>query len=186
MSGDGAGSEYGTAVGTYQDGLAFVGRVGVPRFAEEPVEVSGGRGFAAAVHDGNPLWWDVEFAAAVAGGPVVPPATLVKWGTGRHWSPAVSTESDFPGASWRSFLVTVPLPTDSMINLRSEIEFFDYLRAGDVINVTEVVESLSEEKQTGVGPGYFLTVVAWYRRANGDPIALQRNVMLRFRTGEQQ
>jgi hypothetical protein len=35
---------------------------------------------------------------------------------------------------------------------------------------------------TKVGRGHFLTVVARFRRDNGEFVALQRNVMLRFWT----
>ena len=67
-----------------------------------------------------------------------------------------------------------------MINISSEIEFFDHIRIGDRLNVVEEVEAISEEKQTKVGPGHFITVVARFRRQSGALVALQRNVMLRF------
>jgi hydroxyacyl-ACP dehydratase HTD2-like protein with hotdog domain len=67
-----------------------------------------------------------------------------------------------------------------MINFSSEIEFFDFLRVGDRLNVVEEVESISEEKQTKVGRGHFITVVARFRRQSGELVAEQRNVMLRF------
>lgn len=172
---DSGGGEYGIVVGTYEEGKAYVGRIGPTRIAEVPVELSGGRAFAAAIRDGNPLWWDDEFAESVAGGPVVPPATLVRWSVGYEWTP------DGTGTIGQTFLTSVPLPADSMINVSSEIEYFDYLRVGDRLSITEEVEALSEEKQTGAGKGFFLTVVTHYRRPNGDPVALQRNVILRIR-----
>ncbi len=79
-----------------------------------------------------------------------------------------------------ALLVAVPMPGDSMINISSEYEFFDRLRVGDRREVVETVESISEEKETRVGRGHFLTVVARFRRGNGELVATQRNVMLRF------
>jgi hypothetical protein len=67
-----------------------------------------------------------------------------------------------------------------MINISSEIELFDHIRIGDRLNVVEEVESISEEKETKVGRGHFITVVARFRRQSGELVATQRNVMLRF------
>ena len=39
-----------------------------------------------------------------------------------------------------------------------------YLRLGDVVSATTVFESISDEKQTRLGPGYFVTWVTTYRR----------------------
>ncbi|MFS3130753.1 MaoC family dehydratase N-terminal domain-containing protein [Nocardioides sp. Bht2] len=167
--------EYGIRTGTYEEALTWLGRVSEPRTADFPVELAAGRKFAAAVQDGNPLWWDSQVADEVAGGAVVPPATLMSWAVAHHWLPEVMRR---PAVG--TFLITVPLPGESMINVHNEIEFFDHLRVGDQLTVTEVVESISTEKTTGAGRGHFLTVAAWYRRSNGEPVAMVRNVILRI------
>ena len=41
------------------------------------------------------------------------------------------------------------------------------------VSVVEEVESISDEKETRVGPGHFLTMVARYRRQTGELVALQ-------------
>lgn len=171
----GGQGEYGIQVGTYEEALTWVGRTSEPRHAEFPVDLATGRKFAASIQDGNPLWWDEDVARDVAGGAVVPPATLVSWGVGYHWRPEGSAA---PQPS--TFLIAVPLPGESMINVRSEIEFFDHVRVGDQLSITEEVESISEEKSTGAGRGHFLTVVARYRRSTGEDVALLRNVILRL------
>jgi acyl dehydratase len=165
---------YGLNVGTYEEGLTHVGRPAEVRFAELPVNEAMARQFSSAVHDPNPLYWDAELATKICGSPVAPPATLVTWTTAINWTPGGKT--GVPAA----LLVSVPLPGDSMINISSEIEFFDHIRIGDRLNVVEEVEAISEEKQTKVGRGHFLTVVARFRRQTGELVAVQRNVMLRF------
>src|SRR3954467_13290576 len=170
---------YGLNVGTYEEGLAYVGRPTEVRFSEIEVNEAMVKQFVSAVHDPNPLYWDPELATKLCGSPVAPPATLVTWGTAQNWTPTPQTGPP-------ALLVSVPMPGDSMINISSEIEFFDHIRIGDRLNVVEEVEAISEEKQTKVGRGHFLTVVARYRRASGELVAIQRNVMLRFwgRTAE--
>jgi hypothetical protein len=168
------GGDYGLRIGTYEEGLAHVGRPTEPRFGQVAVNAPMVRQFVAAIHDPNPLWWDDRLATEVAGGPVAPPAMLVTWVTAAAWAP------DGSGGPGHALLTSVPMPGDSMINVSSEIELFDHLRVGDWLNVVEEVESISEEKATQVGRGHFLTVVARFRRHTGQLVAVQRNVMLRF------
>lgn len=165
---------HGLNIGTYEQGLAYIGRPTEPRVAELPVNEAMVRQFVAAVRDPNPLYWDDELATELCGGPIAPPATLITWLTPPVWKPGRA-----PGPG-EALLVAVPLPGDSMINISSEIEFFDHLRIGDRLEVVEEVEAISEEKQTKVGRGHFVTVVARFRRVSGDLVAVQRNVMLRF------
>jgi acyl dehydratase len=165
---------YGLNVGTYEEGLTHVGRPTEVRFSELPVNEAMVRQFVGAVHDPNPLYWDPALATRLCGSPVAPPATLVIWTTAQNWTPTKQ-----PGPA-PALLVKVPMPGDSMINISSEIEFFDHIRVGDRLNVVEEVEAISEEKQTKVGRGHFVTVVARFRRESGELVATQRNVLLRF------
>lgn len=168
--------DYGLNVGTYEEGLAHVGRPSEVRFADVEVNTAMVRQFVSAIQDPNPLYWDDRLATERCGSPIAPPATLVSWLTNLRWRP-----DDAPPPA-EALLVAVPLPGNSMINVSSEIELFDHLRIGDRLNVVEEVESISEEKQTQVGRGHFLTVVARFRRQSGELVAEQRNVMLRFWT----
>jgi acyl dehydratase len=167
---------YGLNVGTYEEGLQYVGRPGAVRSAPVAVNDAMIRQFLAAVRDANPIYWDAELAEKVCGGPIAPPATLVSWVTDFQWQPP-SLEAPAP-----ALLTAVPMPGDSMINIVSEIEFFDHIRVGDRLQVVEEVESISEEKVTKVGRGHFLTVTARFHRESGELVAVQRNVMLRFWT----
>ncbi len=167
---------FGLVQGTYEEGLTHVGRIAEVRFSSITVNEAMVRQFVTAVEDPNPVYWDPQLATDLFGGPVAPPATLVTWGTSSRWLP---DHQPMPGPP---LLVSVPLPGDSMINVSIEIEFFDQIRIGDRLNLVEEVESISAEKQTALGLGHFITVVARYRRENGELVAIQRNVMLRHRT----
>jgi len=56
-----------------------------------------------------------------------------------------------------------------------------YLRVGDVVSGTTVLESVSPQKQTRIGPGYFVTWVTTYTDADGEVVGLQRFRILKFR-----
>ena len=174
MSDDAPDETYGLNVGTYEDGLQWVGRSGAVRFAELAVNQAMVRNFVSAIEDPNELYWDDATASRVCGAPVAPPAMMTTWVTPRAWAPGASD------GSGTAMLVAVPLPGDSMINMSSEFEFFDHVRIGDRLNVVETVEAVSEEKTTRVGKGHFLTVVSTFRRETGEMVASQRNVIFRF------
>jgi hypothetical protein len=65
----------------------------------------------------------------------------------------------------------------------SELEFERYLRPGDRISAQTVVESISDEKQTALGRGFFLTWQTTYRDLDGDVVGRQRFRILKFRPG---
>ena len=172
-----ATGEYGLNIGTLEEGRSWIGRPTQPRFADVPVNLAMVRQYVAALQDGNPMYWDDEYAVEVAGSAVAPPATLISWVTPLDWRP------DGSGGPGAALLTAVPMPGDSMINVSSEIEFFDRLRVGDHLNVVEEVVSISDEKVTQVGRGHFLSIVARFRRQSGELVAEQRNTMLRFWAG---
>ena len=52
----------------------------------------------------------------------------------------------------------------------SEFEIHRYLRLGDVVTAETLLESVSPEKRTRLGPGRFLTWVTTYRDGAGEPV----------------
>lgn len=63
----------------------------------------------------------------------------------------------------------------------SEFEIERYPRLGDVISATTVYESVSDEKKTALGTGFFLTWLTTYTDQNGEVLGRQRFRVLRFR-----
>jgi len=58
-----------------------------------------------------------------------------------------------------------------------------YPKVGDVITSDTVFESISDEKQTAMGSGFFVTWASTYRDQHGEVIGRQRFRTLRFKTG---
>jgi hypothetical protein len=63
----------------------------------------------------------------------------------------------------------------------SEFEIDRYLRVGDVVSATTVIESISDEKQTRIGAGYFVTWVTTYVDGDGAEVGRQRFRILKFK-----
>ena len=55
-----------------------------------------------------------------------------------------------------------------------------YLRVGDEVTATTVLESVSAQKQTRIGPGYFITWATTYTDARGEVVGRQLFRILKF------
>ncbi|MER6633568.1 bifunctional MaoC family dehydratase N-terminal/OB-fold nucleic acid binding domain-containing protein [Streptomyces sp. NPDC000987] len=167
----------------YEERLgAFVGRELTPLTpGQDPVNQPMIRHWAEAMGDTNPVYTD-EAAARATGRPgVVAPASMVQAWTMRGYAATVSP----PSGGRRGFDELVELLGEggytSVVATDSELEFARELVPGDHVSVQEVVESISPEKQTGLGVGRFVTTVKTYRDQDGEIVATQRWRTLRFR-----
>src|SRR5262249_61742101 len=63
----------------------------------------------------------------------------------------------------------------------SEFEIVRYLRLGEVVRSTMVMESISDRKQTRLGPGHFITWVTTFRDEQGAVVGRQTFRILKFK-----
>jgi hypothetical protein len=63
----------------------------------------------------------------------------------------------------------------------SEFEIVRYLRLGDVVSASTTIESISEEKQTRMGPSRFVTWVTTYTDQAGEVVGRQLFRILKFK-----
>lgn len=172
---------------SFQDELdALVGQPIGGGTAPDPVNQPMIRHWAAAFEDANPVYVDPAAAAASRwGGVVAPPMMLQTWTmatpviTGireRGGSPvAVSTgRGPLDVLNEAGFVATLAV--------NSEFEIERYLREGDVVVSKTVVESISVEKRTSLGPGHFLTWLTTYT-VEDEVVGTQRFRILKFRPG---
>jgi hypothetical protein len=54
---------------------------------------------------------------------------------------------------------------------------------GDVLTADTAFESISDEKKTSMGTGYFVTWLTTYRDQSGEIVGKQRFTTLRFKVG---
>jgi hypothetical protein len=152
--------------------------------APDPVNQPMIRHWAAAFEDHNPVYVDPEFAACTRfGGIVAPPLMLQTWvmatpkitGIAERGGSPVETEGDGPLSVFDEAGFVGTLASNS------EFEIERYLHLGEVIAASTVIESISEEKQTRIGPGHFVTWVTTYVDEAGEVVARQRFRILKFR-----
>lgn len=166
-------SGYALPLGTLADARAMVGRRTPPRAATAEVSLGRVQQFCAMTRDGNPSYWDAEFATATWGGPVAPPAMLMAWLMPLEWSPTAPSPEP-------TLAARVPLPGTSMINGSNDTTYHLPVRVGDLLTIEEELLSVSDLKRTRLGEGHFLETLSVYRRQDGAVVAEVTNVLFRF------
>ena len=156
---------------------AYEGReVGEPAVARDPVNRPMIRHWCDAMGDANPVYTDEQAAAAsVHGGIIAPPTMLQTWGmwgyrprpTGAGADPLLSLLNDHGFTS--------------VVATNCEQEYVRDLRPGDQLTITSTIDTVSEEKTTGLGTGHFVTTRQTYRDQDGEVVATMLFRILKFR-----
>lgn len=152
----------------------------------DPVNQPMIRHWAAAFEDANPIYTDPQVAAGSRFGQIVaPPMMLQTWTlptpviTGLRERGGAPTEShgDTPLSVLNAEGFTGTLAANS------EFEIERYLHLDDVVSAANVVESVSDQKQTRMGAGYFVTWVTTYTDQAGEVVGRQRFRVFKFKPG---
>jgi hypothetical protein len=153
--------------------------------APDPVNQPMIRHWAAAFEDWNPVYTEADAAARSRfGGIVAPPLMLQTWTMA---VPKITGIAERGGAPVEGTRATVLNLLDEAgftgtLASNSEFEIERYLRLGEVVTATTVLESVSNEKQTRIGLGHFITWVTTYR-VGDEIVGRQRFRILKFRPG---
>ncbi len=148
--------------------------------ARDPVNQPMIRHWCDAIGDVNPVYTDEEAAAeSLHGGIVAPPTMLQAWiMRGLERRPptgAAGARGDGSNKLLNDAGYTSVVATDC------EQEYRRYLRPGDLLTVEGQLESISNEKHTALGDGYFVTNKSTYRDQKGDVVAEMRFRILWFK-----
>ncbi len=163
---------------------AFIGKpMGPPAVAPDPVNTPMIRHWVDALDDRNPVYLDEEFAATSRfGGIVAPPAMLQAWTMPRPVIEGIAERGGAPGEI--DFDNPIPILDEAgyvgILATNSELEFVRYLRPGDHLQLSTLVESISNLKTTSLGKGYFLTWVTTYTTGGGEVVGRQLFRIFKF------
>jgi acyl dehydratase len=152
--------------------------------APDPVNQPMIRHWAAAFEDANPVYTDPEVAARSRfGGIVAPPLMLQTWTMQTPTITGIAERGGAPVASDGESALSVLDEAGFVATLasNSEFEFERYLRLGEVVSASTVMESISDEKRTRLGPGHFVTWVTTYVDDAGEVVGRQRFRILNFK-----
>jgi acyl dehydratase len=157
-----------------------------PSVAPDPVNQPMIRHWAAAFADANPIYTDPDAAAATRHGVIVaPPLMLQTWTmatpviAGLRERGGAPTASEGPGP----LKVLDEAGYTGTLATNSEFEIERYVRLGERLTSSTVIESISPEKDTRLGKGRFLTWVSTYTVEGGEVVGRQRFRILKFKPG---
>ena len=146
--------------------------------ARDPVNQPMIRHWCDAMTDHNPVYTDPEYAAkSIHGGIVAPPAMLQAWTMPglpgrRPDDPGMGVFRELDAAGFTSIVAT-----------NTEHEYARYLRLGDRLSSTGELEGVSDEKQTALGLGRFVTSRVSYRTEDGEVVGRLLLRVLKFKPG---
>ncbi len=145
---------------------AYVGReVSAPTRGLDDVNETMIRHFCEVIGDENPVYSDSEFAArSTKGGLIAPPSMLQVWsmeGFPMAGEPAQDTQREL-------HQVFDDYGFTGVLGTNTTSEFNRDLRPGDQITTHCVIDSISEQKATARGIGYFIETLYSFTDQNGE------------------
>jgi uncharacterized OB-fold protein/acyl dehydratase len=157
----------------------FEGRsVGPPEPSDDPVNVPMIRHWVEAMGDTNPVYLDDEAAKATGRDGVVAPAVMLQvWSMKGLKSQGPRTRNE------QSALLEIldDAGFTSVVATNTDQEYLRELVPGDDLSTTSFIESVSEEKATGLGVGHFVTTRTEYRDHDGELVGSMMFRILKFK-----
>ena len=154
--------------------------------APDPVNQPMIRHWVAAFEDANPVYTDEVAAARSRFGQIVaPPLMLQTWTMATPLISGIGERGGSPTESDGESFMTVfeEGGFTGTLAVGSEVEIERHLHLGESISAQTLIESISEEKQTRLGPGHFVTWATTYTDAGGAVVGRQRFRVLKFAPG---
>jgi uncharacterized OB-fold protein/acyl dehydratase len=142
------------------------------------------RHWCDAMGDSNPVYVNADTAAqSVHGGIVAPPAMLQAWilpgyemanrGDRDPENMQLELHSIFDAEGYTGVVAT-----------NTEQEYTRYLRPGDEVTAETMIESISEQKSTGLGVGYFVVTRSTFTNQEGEALGWMTFRVLKFRPSQ--
>jgi uncharacterized OB-fold protein/acyl dehydratase len=146
----------------------------------DPVNQPMIRHWVEAMGDENPVYVNADDAAGSVHGEVIAPAVMMQAWVMRGIRPRPAT-----GGSPQDELMRLldDAGYSSVVATNCEQEYDRMLHVGDHLRTRTVIDSISEEKATGLGIGHFVTTRVEYETTDGEPVGRQMFRILKFKPG---
>ena len=163
----------------------FVGReTGPPIPGPDPVNEAMIRHWCEAMGDNNPVYTDRAIAEkSVHGGIVAPPTMLQAWSM-RGMAMAYPEQSDSKDLQLGLHRLLTEAGYPSVVATNCEQGYTRYLRPGDQVIARTVIESISEQKATALGVGYFIDTRTTFTDQHGEEVGWMTFRVLKFKPNQ--
>ncbi|MCZ6784297.1 MAG: OB-fold domain-containing protein [Proteobacteria bacterium] len=129
------------------------------------------RHWCAVMGDSNPVYQDAEAAKnSIHGGIVAPPAMMNAWTMPPFVPPWDDLAAEATDGEQELHQLFEQYGYTGVVGTDHDMEIRRYLRLGDEITASKVVEAISEEKPTPLGLGYFIDVRWIFRDQNDEEV----------------
>ena len=156
---------------------------GPARTAPDAVNEAMIRHWCDAMGDRNPVYTDAEAAKrSVHGNVVAPPTMLLAWVLR-----GIEMANPAPGKGDKQtelHLLLSQYGYPSVVATNCEQGYSRYLRPGDRVSTTTVIETISEQKSTALGVGYFINTRDTFRDQNGEEVGWMTFRVLKFKPAQ--
>ncbi len=147
---------------------AYIGReVGAPKQGNDDVNEAMIRHWAEVTGDENPVYTDAEFAAkSNKGGIIAPPSMLQIWsmeGYPMCGEPAMDVQREL-------HKVFDDNGFSGVLGTNTNSEYYRDLKPGDQVTAHTVIDTISEQKATQRGIGYFIETVTKFTDQNNEEV----------------
>jgi acyl dehydratase len=143
------------------------------------------RHWCEAMGDSNPIYTDPEAARAEGFSSVVaPPAMLQAWTMYGFAGQRPPGSDDSDPMAVLPVLEAAGYPGVVAVNCEQEYE--RYIEEGDEIYFRSTIESISAEKNTALGVGFFVTQLCTYYDQNDEVVGTMRFRVFKYRPHEPQ
>jgi uncharacterized OB-fold protein/acyl dehydratase len=164
---------------------AYVGvEIGPAQVAEDDVNEPMIRHWCQAMDDRNPAYTDVAAAKdSIHEGIVAPPTMLQAWAM-----PGIVVAYDLESLHDKQRELHAIFDASGytgVVATDCEQGFDRYLRPGDRVSATTVIETVSEQKATALGIGYFINTRTFFRDQDGEQVGWMTFRVLKFRPSQQ-
>ena len=162
----------------------FVGlQIGDAQRAPEPVNESMIHHWCEALDDRNPVYSDAEAAQrSVHKGIVAPPTMLQAWVLDGISMADPASQKTNKQRDLHALLTEAGYA--GVVATNCEQHYKRYLRPGDRISATTVIESISEQKATALGIGYFINTRDIFRDQDGEEVGSMTFRVLKFKPNQ--
>lgn len=142
------------------------------------------RHWCDAMGDENPVYVDPDVAKqSVHGELVAPPSMLQAWILPGY---EMSDRTEMTGDNKQLELHAIfdAEGYTGVVATNTEQEYARYLRPGDQVNAETLIESVSEQKSTGLGVGYFIVTRTTFTNQEGEALGWMTFRVLKFKPSQ--
>ncbi len=162
---------------------AMIGKRFGPFHSWDAVNAPMIRHWCEALGDTNPIYTD-QAAAQTAGHPdlVAPPTMLQAWVMmGYNGERPAGSDT---GSAFACLDVLEQAGFPGVVAVNCEQEYSSYLKQGDQIHYFAELESISEQKTTALGTGYFCTELSTFFNQDDEEVGTMRFQVFKYKPAE--